>query len=77
MLEPAPLIETPLAKAPPGGEAYWYAGAGAVRLRAAIFTPPIAPGQIRGSIILSGGRTEPIVSFSWSSASGARSQKNG
>ncbi|MBS0362447.1 MAG: alpha/beta hydrolase, partial [Proteobacteria bacterium] len=63
MLEPAPLIETPLAKAPPGGEAFWYAGAGGAQLRAALFTPRIAPAQMRGSIVLSGGRTEPIEKY--------------
>jgi lysophospholipase len=60
MLEPAPLIETPDAKAPAGAEASWYAGAGAARLRAALFTPP---GRPRGSIVLSGGRSEPIEKY--------------
>src|SRR5207342_3686490 len=60
MLEPAPLIETPDAKAPAGGEASWYTGAGAARLRAALFTPP---GRPRGSIVLSGERTEPIEKY--------------
>ncbi|MGZ6018778.1 MAG: hypothetical protein ACXWKO_08895 [Phenylobacterium sp.] len=63
MLEPAPLIETADAKAPPGGEASWFAGAGGARLRAALFTPPAEAGPVRGSIILSGGRTEPIEKY--------------
>ena len=63
MLEPAPLIETDLAKAPAGGEAYWYSGAGGARLRAARFAPSIAPARIRGSIVLSPGRTEPIEKY--------------
>jgi alpha-beta hydrolase superfamily lysophospholipase len=61
MLEAAPLIETLDAQAPPGGEASWFKGAGGVRLRAALFLPP--PGRPRGSIILSGGRTEPIEKY--------------
>jgi lysophospholipase len=60
MAEPAPLIETPDAKAPPGAEAAWIAGAGGARLRAALFTPP---GRARGSVVLSGGRTEPIEKY--------------
>jgi len=61
----APLIETPLAKAPPGAEADWFAGAGGARLRAALFTPShVANGaRPRGSIILSGGRTEAIEKY--------------
>jgi len=61
MLEAAPLVETPDAKAPPGGEASWVKGAGGARLRAALFLPP--PGRARGSIILSGGRTETIEKY--------------
>ena len=60
MADPAPLIETPQAKAPAGGEAAWFTGAGGARLRAALFTPQ-APA--RGSIILSGGRTEVIEKY--------------
>lgn len=60
MLGPAPLIATPDAPIPEGAEASWLAGAGGVRLRAAIFTPP---GQPRGSVVLSGGRTEPIEKY--------------
>lgn len=60
MAEPPPLIETPQAKAPAGGEADWFTGAAGTRLRAALFTPP---GRTRGSIVLSGGRTEPIEKY--------------
>lgn len=60
MVEPAPLIETPLAKAPPGGGASWFSGAGGARLRAAVFNPP---GRARGSIVLSPGRTEVIEKY--------------
>jgi lysophospholipase len=60
MDDSAPLLETPEAKAPPGGEAQWYAGAGGAKLRAALFRPT---GQARGSVILSGGRSEPIEKY--------------
>ena len=60
MFEPAPLIDTPEAPAPPGGEAEWFVGAGGAKLRAALFTPPGTP---RGSVVLSGGRTEPIEKY--------------
>src|SRR5258707_14511737 len=60
MAEPAPLVSTPDAPVPPGGEAWWVTGAGGVRLRAALFPPQ---GRARGSIILSGGRTEPIEKY--------------
>ena len=60
MAELAPLVTTPDAPAPPGGEAEWFRGAGGARLRAALFVPP---GRARGSIILSGGRTEPIEKY--------------
>jgi lysophospholipase len=61
MLEAAPLIETPDAQAPEGATAEWIRGAGGARLRAAVFQP--APGRARGSVILSGGRTEPIEKY--------------
>src|ERR1700742_4986976 len=61
MAETAPLIETADAKAPPGGVAEWFAGAGAAKLRAAIWTPKGA--RVRGTIVLSGGRTEPIEKY--------------
>lgn len=60
MAELAPLVTTPDAPVPPGGEAEWFRGAGGARLRAALFIPP---GRARGSIILSGGRTEPIEKY--------------
>jgi alpha-beta hydrolase superfamily lysophospholipase len=60
MDEPAPLISTPDAPVPPGAEAEWVRGAGGGRLRAALFTPE---GRARGSIVLSGGRTEPIEKY--------------
>ena len=55
MFEPAPLIDTPEAPVPPGGTADWFVGAGGARLRAALFTPP---GRARGSVVLSGGRSD-------------------
>jgi len=60
MLDDAPLIETSEAVAPRGGKASWYAGAGAARLRAAIWKPA---GRARGSVVLSGGRTETIEKY--------------
>ncbi|HEX3887960.1 MAG TPA: alpha/beta hydrolase [Phenylobacterium sp.] len=66
MAGPAPLIETAEARAPPGGAAEWFTGAGGARLRAALFVPPAVSHQgrqPRGSIVLSGGRTEPIEKY--------------
>jgi lysophospholipase len=60
MLEDAPLIETSEAVAPRGGKASWYTGAGGARLRAAIWKPA---GRARGSVVLSGGRTESIEKY--------------
>lgn len=60
MFEPAPLVDIPEAPVPPGAEADWYVGAGGAKLRAALFTPP---GRARGSVVLSGGRTEPIEKY--------------
>jgi lysophospholipase len=62
MAEDAPLIETAEAKAPPGAEAAWCVGAGGAKLRAALFTPP-GRRRARGSIVLSGGRTECIEKY--------------
>lgn len=56
---PAPLISTPEAPAPAGGEAAWIIGRGDVRLRAALF-PAERP---RGSVVLSPGRTEFIEKY--------------
>lgn len=60
MSEAARLIETPGAPIPAGGKAEWVIGEGGARLRAALF-----PGQapVRGSVVLSGGRTEPIEKY--------------
>lgn len=60
MLEPAPLVDTPDDPIPAGAEADWFVGAGGAKLRAALFTPP---GRARGSVVLSGGRTEPIEKY--------------
>lgn len=60
MLEPAPLVDVPEDPIPPGAEAAWYSGAGGAKLRVALFTPP---GRSRGSVVLSGGRTEPIEKY--------------
>ncbi|THD68379.1 alpha/beta hydrolase, partial [Phenylobacterium sp.] len=60
MLDPAPLIETADAKAPPGGEASWFTGAGGAKLRAALWVPKA---RARGTIVLSGGRTEAIEKY--------------
>lgn len=60
MVEPATLLDIPEDPVPPGAEAGWVMGAGGARLRAALFTPP---GRHRGSVVLSGGRTEPIEKY--------------
>ena len=60
MLEPAPLIDIPEDPVPPGAEPEWFVGAGGAKLRAALFTPK---GRLRGSVVLSGGRTEPIEKY--------------
>lgn len=56
----APLVSTAEAPVPSDGMAEWFSGAGAVRLRAALFLPK---GEPRGSVVLSGGRTEPIEKY--------------
>ncbi|WP_332772667.1 alpha/beta hydrolase [Phenylobacterium sp.] len=56
----APLIAIPTAPIPQGGEADWFSGAGGARLRAALFP---AKGKAVGSVVLSGGRTEPIEKY--------------
>jgi lysophospholipase len=55
----APLVEIAQAPLPPGGRAEWFEGAGGFRLRAALF-PAQDP---RGSVVLSGGRTEFIEKY--------------
>ncbi|MDB5494102.1 MAG: pldB [Phenylobacterium sp.] len=60
MAEAAPLIATPDAPIPDGAQAAWIAGAAGARLRAALFKPK---GRARGSVVLSGGRTEPIEKY--------------
>ena len=60
MAEPAPLVATPQAPLPPRGAAEWFAGVDGARLRAALFTPT---GTARGSVVLSGGRSEPIEKY--------------
>ena len=60
MLEPAPLVATVDAPIPQGAEAQWFHGAGGARQRAALFTPQ---GPVRGSVVLSGGRTEVIEKY--------------
>lgn len=60
MFEPAPLTSIIDDPTPSGAEAEWFVGAGDAKLRAALFTPP---GRARGSVVLSGGRTEPIEKY--------------
>lgn len=60
MTDTAPLVSIPEAPVPANGTAEWFRGAGAFRLRAALFSPE---GQPRGGVVLSGGRTEPIEKY--------------
>ncbi|WP_374470706.1 alpha/beta fold hydrolase [Phenylobacterium sp.] len=60
MAESAPLFEIPGNPIPRGGTAEWFSGHGGARLRAALFRPE---GKPRGSVVLSGGRTEPIEKY--------------
>jgi len=60
MTETAPLVSIAEAPVPDNGTAEWFHGAGAARLRAALFS---APGEPRGSVVLSGGRSEPIEKY--------------
>jgi lysophospholipase len=57
---PAPLISIPEAPVPGGAQAKWIAAADGVLLRAALFP---AKGAVRGSVLLSPGRTEPIEKY--------------
>ncbi|MDP1632462.1 MAG: alpha/beta hydrolase [Caulobacter sp.] len=65
MTDTAPLVSIPEAPVPDNGTAEWFSGAGAYRLRAALFLPPasVNGGTPRGSVVLSGGRTEPIEKY--------------
>lgn len=56
----APLMSVPGAAPPPGGSGEWWRGAGGLRLRAGFWRPA---GQPRGTVVLSGGRTEPIEKY--------------
>jgi lysophospholipase len=56
----APLYGTDAAPVPAGAAAEWFTGAGGARLRAALLP---ASGAGRGSVVLSGGRTEPIEKY--------------
>lgn len=56
----APLFPTPGNPLPAGGTAEWFTGHGGAKLRAALFQPEGTP---RGSVVLSGGRTEPIEKY--------------
>lgn len=56
----APLVETDDAPVPAGGQAEWLIRPDGARLRAALFRPA---GAVRGSVVLSGGRTEPIEKY--------------
>jgi alpha-beta hydrolase superfamily lysophospholipase len=58
--ETAPLYGTDAAPVPEGAVAEWFTGADDARLRAALFP---AKGTVRGSVVLSGGRTEPIEKY--------------
>ncbi|MDO8296509.1 MAG: alpha/beta hydrolase [Caulobacter sp.] len=60
MTDTAPLVSIPEAPVPANGTAEWFRGAGAYRLRAALFLPD---GEPRGSVVLSGGRSEPIEKY--------------
>ncbi len=60
MSDAAPLIGVVSAPVPEGGAAEWFAGARDARLRAALFA---ARGAVRGSVVVSPGRTEPIEKY--------------
>ncbi len=60
MNESAPLIATPDAPVPEGGAAEWFTGVDGVRLRAALFP---AKAALRGSVVLSPGRTEALEKY--------------
>jgi len=60
MTESAPLIDIPEARVPAGGQAEWVEAFDHLRLRAALF--PVK-GAVRGSVVLSPGRTEPVEKY--------------
>ncbi|HEY1427564.1 MAG TPA: alpha/beta hydrolase [Caulobacteraceae bacterium] len=60
MAEAAPLFGTDAAPVPAGAAAEWFTGARGARLRAALLP---ASRRARGSVVLSGGRTEPIEKY--------------
>lgn len=60
MTQTAPLIDIPAAPVPASGAAEWVLGDQGARLRAALFP---ARGAARGTVVLSGGRTEPIEKY--------------
>ncbi|HLY79931.1 MAG TPA: alpha/beta hydrolase [Caulobacteraceae bacterium] len=59
-MDAAPLYATDAAPIPEGADAEWFTGAGGARLRAALIPAKATP---RGSVVLSGGRTEPIEKY--------------
>ena len=59
-MEVAPLLDLPEAPAPAGARPAWFAAPDGRRLRAVLF-PATAP--VRGSVVLSPGRTEPIEKY--------------
>jgi lysophospholipase len=56
----APLIGVSSLPVPEGGRGEWYRAADGARLRAALFP---AKGKVRGSVVLSPGRTEPLDKY--------------
>lgn len=60
MTLPAPLVAIPDLPVPAGEQAEWVTAPDGARLRAALFRPQAAA---RGSVVLSGGRTEPIEKY--------------
>jgi lysophospholipase len=58
----APLLDLPQAPVPTGGAAEWFTGQGGARLRAALFASK-EPAKVRGSVVLSPGRTEAIEKY--------------
>ena len=60
----APLMGVPGAAPPPGGKGDWFRGAGGMRLRAGLWKPShLAADKVRGTVVLSPGRTEPIEKY--------------